>query len=137
MKLAQPDGEVLLLQKRRRQTYAAQELKRFLQAACESEDDTITYEELTNALRNQKMIEFLELEGLSHTDILGFFAMMSRTAESFALDLESFANGCLRMKGLATSIDVQLLMFQVQELMSMQQMPMDGNEMSRRGTESP
>merc|ERR1719220_2987654 len=102
MKLAQPDMEALMLQKRREQMRVALEMKEFLQRRCAGDD--VTYDELAQALEDPEMLEFLEQADLSSTDLLAFYALMAASADSdpltskHSLGIDVFAAGCLKMK---------------------------------------
>merc|ERR1712050_192725 len=55
--------------------------------------------------------------GLQVNDIQMFFQMVARTGPSGKIDIEHFVEGCLAMKGGATGLDVQKLLFDATTMM--------------------
>jgi len=57
---------------------------------------------------------FLDLKGLDVNDVSIFFTLLKLMAGKEDLDAEAFTTGCLRMRGVAKSIDLLTLSYQVQ-----------------------
>merc|ERR1740121_1541223 len=80
---------------------------------------TISIEELRSALRNDRIHHKLETFGIHLRDESAFFQTlmaMSGSEEGEDLDADTFVNGCLKMKGHASSLDVFAIYTQVQKL---------------------
>lgn len=115
MKLAQPDFESRMLEKRRRDLDAAKDLRDVLM---DSTDDgqktgTITKEQLKKVGNDMRFRRSLDYHDLDMREAEQFFDTLVLISHNDSIDIDTFVAGCLKMKGVASSIDVQALMFEV------------------------
>eukprot|EP00929_Paragymnodinium_shiwhaense_P059629 TRINITY_DN29855_c0_g1_i2.p1 TRINITY_DN29855_c0_g1~~TRINITY_DN29855_c0_g1_i2.p1 ORF type:complete len:630 (-),score=101.30 TRINITY_DN29855_c0_g1_i2:127-2016(-) len=123
MECAKPDLEDLMLQKRRKDQDDAKKLV----ALCDMIDDdgsrSISRQELEAFMDNEEFRQCFEVRGIDIKDATLFFHTLQAAAgltEDSAVDIETFIGGCLRLKGLASSIDVQTLAFEAKVMHSLQ-----------------
>ena len=112
-RLAQPDLDTLI-QDQRRETYnAGQELKVLFEDAVTDKSQSVSWEEFKEVMSQEKFRHCLEARGVSINDIEVFFKiLMSVNSEaSDEVNINDLINGCLSMKGFATSIDLHSLIF--------------------------
>eukprot|EP00403_Amphidinium_massartii_P023511 CAMPEP_0178388306 /NCGR_PEP_ID=MMETSP0689_2-20121128/9521_1 /TAXON_ID=160604 /ORGANISM="Amphidinium massartii, Strain CS-259" /LENGTH=688 /DNA_ID=CAMNT_0020008697 /DNA_START=139 /DNA_END=2201 /DNA_ORIENTATION=- len=112
MKLAQPDRETLALEQRKREIIEADEMTRLCEEMDMDQSGTINAAEVGAVLRSRRMRAHLAVLGLEIRDAEMFFGMLASATENHEVDIHSFVSGCMRMKGNATSLDLQGLGFQ-------------------------
>jgi len=116
MQFAQPDRENLALEKRKQQVQDSAELRRIFQelkaSSGQSGDDTISKTDFLNAMRQPRLRSLLHTLGLDIRDARIFFSMLVAANEGGSVDIDQFVDGCMRLKGPATSIDLQSVMLQ-------------------------
>eukprot|EP00928_Gymnodinium_smaydae_P097896 TRINITY_DN897_c0_g1_i2.p1 TRINITY_DN897_c0_g1~~TRINITY_DN897_c0_g1_i2.p1 ORF type:complete len:596 (+),score=142.58 TRINITY_DN897_c0_g1_i2:176-1963(+) len=111
-KLAQPDIDALLIEKRQKDLTDAKELIDIFHEIDTDGSRGIGWEEFEHLATTSKMGTFLEVRGIEIKDAKTMFKMLCSLSDGSEVDLKSFVNGCIRMKGLATSIDLHSLSFQ-------------------------
>jgi len=117
MSLAQPDREEVMLQKRRTDKKAAQELKEIiLKLNTEGDDATISEEELMAMHDDPEVMDRFEMAGLDIHDVHMFFGTLSKITGEEEIDIDTFVEHAFQMKGTASSLDVQVILFQVQDI---------------------
>merc|ERR1740123_2939013 len=116
MKLAKPDEEALVMERKQQEMQDAVELRTLLKEVDENGDGTITQGELEKALQMVRIRHKFELLGVDMRDANMFFTTLSSIMCSDALSIDHFIDGCLRMKGPASSLDVQAIGIQVRDL---------------------
>merc|ERR1740123_513208 len=94
----------------------AQDLKNLIEELDEEGTGLISYEELVVINQDPRVRELFEKAGLNVRDASNFFQTLSRLVGQDALDIDSFVAGSMKMKGFASSLDVQAIIFQVQEM---------------------
>lgn len=107
MKLAQPDVEQLALERRKRDAHDMSELKRICANLDKDGDGEITWSEFNNLVENPRVKGHLATLGLDVRDAKNFFGILASYEPIITLD--AFVAGCVRLKGTATSIDLQSL----------------------------
>mmetsp|Transcript_41825 Transcript_41825/g.94076 ORF Transcript_41825/g.94076 Transcript_41825/m.94076 type:complete len:699 (+) Transcript_41825:155-2251(+) len=112
MKLAQPDRETLALEQRKREIIEADEMMQLCEEMDMDQSGTINAQEVGAVLRSRRMRAHLAVLGLEIRDAEMFFKMLAAVTENDEVDIHSFVSGCMRMKGNATSLDLQGLGFQ-------------------------
>jgi len=112
MKLAAPDRENLALELRRTLMSEAETLWRFCKEMDVDGSGTISAEEFRAQMENDRFKAHLQVMGLCIQDAEIFFNMMLAADEAEEVDIECFVYGCMRLKGHATSIDLQSLVYQ-------------------------
>jgi len=73
----------------------------------------ISLNEFVKALENEKVKTYLQLQGLDVKDAEMFFRMLLSASYSDEIDISAFVEGATKMKGMATAVDLQTLMFQM------------------------
>jgi len=112
MKLAKPDLDDLLLEKRKDDLLAACELKDLFMSIHGRDSGSLSLDEFEESLKDVRITSYFELKGLSITHASLFFRMLASLNDTHEIDVETFVSGCLRMKGLASNIDVIALLYQ-------------------------
>mmetsp|Transcript_113252 Transcript_113252/g.293125 ORF Transcript_113252/g.293125 Transcript_113252/m.293125 type:complete len:784 (-) Transcript_113252:100-2451(-) len=111
MKLAQPDREALALERRKKQNNDAEELKRlFIQMGAKT--GILTNDEFKRQMRRSKVVAHFAVLGLDVKDANSFFETLAAASENNEVDIKTFVDGCMRLKGPATSIDLQSVAFE-------------------------
>lgn len=140
MQMAQPDLDSKMFEKRRAENEAAQELRALALELDTDKSGSITLDEVLRMAEDSRIRHLFQLFDIEIADVELFFQMMSQQVGSSELDIEVFVATCLKMKGGASSADVQMLIFQTkafqEELASLSQR-MDtadgGGEMAASG----
>lgn len=110
---AQPDRESMALEQRRLEDAEALEMKKLLLAMDKDNSRTLTLKELVDASEDLYVKAYLRKLGLDTHDMVMFFNLMSQQSRTSELPLEDFLQKLGRMKGGATAMDLQSLMFEV------------------------
>mmetsp|Transcript_21335 Transcript_21335/g.61685 ORF Transcript_21335/g.61685 Transcript_21335/m.61685 type:complete len:643 (-) Transcript_21335:28-1956(-) len=118
MKLAQPDRDTLALKHRANEIAQKEELRRMCQEM-NGYRDAFKKEDFQQALNHSKYRNYLQIIGLDIKDATLFFDMLASANEG-EVDIEDFINGCMRLKGAATSIDMQHLVFETKMMHKLQ-----------------
>eukprot|EP00927_Polykrikos_kofoidii_P082340 TRINITY_DN8166_c0_g1_i9.p1 TRINITY_DN8166_c0_g1~~TRINITY_DN8166_c0_g1_i9.p1 ORF type:complete len:607 (-),score=85.15 TRINITY_DN8166_c0_g1_i9:9-1829(-) len=123
MKLAQPDIELLLLEKQRQDLNDRDELKALIRSSLgdpgnERDTGRIGLNEFVALTTDTRFLNFFQLRGLDIKDAEMFYEMLASISDTKDVDLSTFVSGCLRMKGFATSIDLHSLSFETKAVLS-------------------
>merc|ERR1719171_2977142 len=95
----------------------------FLEADLDG-DGSVSYDEFQNHLKDNRVkayLRTLDLEAAEAEDLFGLLDLDG----SGSVDIEELVMGCLKLKGQAKSIDVQLLMYENQHMMDQMKNTMD------------
>jgi len=114
--LATPDRMARTMQKRRADAVLAQDLREFLEDLDVDNSGTITREEFSAIAANPTMQAMLKVMGLDIRDASMFFDMVSKCGEDDAVEISLLAEALMRIKGEATSFDVQAVAFRTHML---------------------
>eukprot|EP00929_Paragymnodinium_shiwhaense_P101539 TRINITY_DN6469_c0_g2_i1.p1 TRINITY_DN6469_c0_g2~~TRINITY_DN6469_c0_g2_i1.p1 ORF type:complete len:795 (-),score=151.94 TRINITY_DN6469_c0_g2_i1:385-2769(-) len=79
------------------------------QIADENESGTLSLEEFEALMENEDIQDFFVAKGLEVKNATTFFRMISAVNEDGEVPLADFVGACLRLKGAASSIDLQML----------------------------
>jgi len=110
MKLAQPDRDRKSLERRQEEILIQRELCRLSVEMDTDATGTISKGEFTDFLQRGKLRAQLSVLGLDIQDAEIFFEVLSHASDGGEVLIEDFVRGCMRLKGLATSIDMQTLL---------------------------
>merc|ERR1719203_70401 len=91
-------------------------LNKLIGAVDDDNSGTITLDELTAALRDPQVAHRFELCGITVREVQLFFSTLAAIMKAEELSIEDFTRGCLRMRGQASAMDMQIVYFQVTEL---------------------
>merc|ERR1712190_418929 len=86
-----------------------------LRVICAEMDDDndrrICWDEFSRQIRTGKLRAYLSTLGLNIKDAESFFKILMTMGDGDSVNIEAFIQGCLRMQGQATSLDIQTLLF--------------------------
>eukprot|EP00434_Breviolum_minutum_P023083 symbB.v1.2.020368.t1/scaffold1709.1/size105151/2 len=120
MKLAQPDLESMIHEKNIKDAKDAGDLSRlFLPFTSKNEEgeDVISFEQIRAAAEQPRFRQDLTVRGVDIKNVEIFFKMLSAVNEG-GVNLQTLVSACVRMKGVATSIDLQSVSFEIQLISS-------------------
>lgn len=120
MKLAQPDLESMIHEKNIKDAKDAGDLARlFLPFTSKNDegDDVISFEQIPAAADQPRFRQDLTVRGVDIKNVEIFFKMLSAVNEG-GVKLQTLVSACVRMKGVATSIDLQSVSFEIQMISS-------------------
>jgi len=119
LKLAQPDREAMALECRRLEIEEAKALRILGQEIDVIGSGTIKATDFYSKIGNDKLKACLQVLGLNINDAQLFFQMLCTTDDE--VDIDEFVKGCMKLKGGATSIDMQSVLFQTRLIHKTQQ----------------
>lgn len=131
MKLAKPDHEDLFVQRQQEEAQMAQMLRDLFHEVDSDASGVISIDELREASLDGRVLHKFEMLGITVRDVHTFFSTLTAMAHSEAIGVETFVDGCLKMKGPASSLDVQAIGCQVQDVLT------DVRKLKRRSAETP
>lgn len=108
MKLAEPDVAEIVMEKRKADAQEVQELKRLCSSLDVDGSGLISEAEFAVQMRNPSsyLRTYLEGLGLDKMAVKRFFAMLSDGSGTQEVDVETFAQGCLKIRTPATALDM-------------------------------
>jgi len=112
--LAQPDLDSQVLEKRRKDIADAKDLMGLMKAMDDSNSGTISLDAFKMFLDQPRFRAFFEIRNIDIRDMEMFFRMLRTVTDNDEIKLDMLVNGLLRMRGVATNIDLQMLQFQFQ-----------------------
>lgn len=121
MRIAAPDRDAEILQQRRKDTADSEELKAIMREALLVPEEVgdaflISKELFAVTLKNPKIHGYLATLGLDVKDVDLFFDTLAANSGEKEMRIDEFVAHAIRMKGLASSIDVQGLAIQMRML---------------------
>merc|ERR1740121_1716149 len=115
MKLAKPDEEVQMFERRQEERAAAEDLRRLIMEELDlDKDGVISLDELETLALDDRVRHKFEMRGLEIKDAEVFFPTLTSISDTDTLSIDDFVTGCMKMKGPASSLDVHALDFQMQ-----------------------
>jgi hypothetical protein len=112
MKLAQPDRDAMALQVRKNEVHERKELLQLVKDLDINQDGVLDKEEFSKHLQHGKLKAYLAVLGLDIAEAETFLKVLTEAAQDAPVGIEDFVDGCLRMKGSASSLDMQTLLFE-------------------------
>mmetsp|Transcript_16933 Transcript_16933/g.34340 ORF Transcript_16933/g.34340 Transcript_16933/m.34340 type:complete len:212 (-) Transcript_16933:2-637(-) len=106
MKLGQPEVDHLAFAQRKQDLEDAAELRKVFRQIDTDGSGTLTAQEFAEAVQNERFRAQLAVLGLDIKDAEKFFRVVTDLG---VVDMEFFVDGCLRLKGSASNIDLQTL----------------------------
>merc|ERR1712176_1255998 len=114
---SQPDREELILEQRRKTLKDVEELKRICEALDIHGTGKVDHDAFMDAMQNDLMVAYMGSVGLEVHDVELFFAILVESTEvTHGVDIERFVEGCMAMKGNATSLDLQRQLYETRRL---------------------
>lgn len=134
MRLATPDVEVLMLERERRDLSDTKELfklctEHLRPVDADAEEQSITFEEFITFMRDDRFKLYFDVRGIDVKDAEMFFRLLISTTNGSnggkdqrdaRVNLQAFVQGCMTLKGVASSIDLHTLSFEVKVMHSAQ-----------------
>eukprot|EP00747_Dinoflagellata_sp_TGD_P170630 gnl/TRDRNA2_/TRDRNA2_202674_c0_seq1.p1 gnl/TRDRNA2_/TRDRNA2_202674_c0~~gnl/TRDRNA2_/TRDRNA2_202674_c0_seq1.p1 ORF type:complete len:631 (+),score=115.14 gnl/TRDRNA2_/TRDRNA2_202674_c0_seq1:58-1950(+) len=111
IKNAQPDRNAMIFEQRRQELAEATSMKNFCGMMDHDDSGSISLDKLQMCLKDDRARAYLALQGLHVQDIELFFKLLADGSGSTEVDIELFAEGCMKMKGSANAMDMQTLLF--------------------------
>merc|ERR1712232_877895 len=95
----------------------AKDLRRLFDKADVDRTGRISRRDFDKANACGMMRDLLELMGFQYHDFMDFFELVSSQSETDdnSVEIESFVDGCMRLKGAATSFDMKSLMMELRD----------------------
>jgi len=113
MKYAVPDREAIALQQHKKDLSEAEALRQLCMDIDRDNSGRITLHTFCETYEsNPRLRDHLAVLGLDIYDAQRFFEILSAFHNDEHVDIDSFVSYCLRLRGFATSIDLQNLMLQ-------------------------
>jgi hypothetical protein len=109
MKLAQPDPYTRALEQRKAEILEADELRHACKRLDKGHSGYISAEEFESEIQHGKLRAHLRVLGLDMRDPRKFFCALQYASGQTDVDIDAFVTGCLKLKGPASSIDLQSL----------------------------
>jgi len=119
LKLSRPDNDVRLMQKWREDMAVANDLKLTIASLDENENGLVTRDEWLRMSELKEVRTYFEIADLEIKDANEFFDAVANMTGSDEVDVDSFVEGCMKVKGAATSVDQQVLLFQIRDIKTM------------------
>eukprot|EP00747_Dinoflagellata_sp_TGD_P217702 gnl/TRDRNA2_/TRDRNA2_90070_c0_seq1.p1 gnl/TRDRNA2_/TRDRNA2_90070_c0~~gnl/TRDRNA2_/TRDRNA2_90070_c0_seq1.p1 ORF type:complete len:730 (+),score=165.39 gnl/TRDRNA2_/TRDRNA2_90070_c0_seq1:82-2190(+) len=116
MKVSEPERDDLLTDLRKQHTEEVEDVKDLCRKIDLDNSGTISWTEFETCAEDEVMKTYMSLLGLDVKDAAMFFDSLAEAGGSDEVDIDSFVEGCLRMKGPASGIDLQCLSLQVKVL---------------------
>jgi len=97
-------------------------LEQDLRAMCHEADldgtGKISLQEWEQALVNGKMHSYLDMMGFRVHDVMEFFRLLAKHEPTGDIDIGTFVRGCMRLKGSASSFDMQSVVLSTKAMSS-------------------
>mmetsp|Transcript_123767 Transcript_123767/g.395480 ORF Transcript_123767/g.395480 Transcript_123767/m.395480 type:complete len:702 (-) Transcript_123767:2-2107(-) len=112
LRCAQPDLESLALTQRAQNISDGGELLEILRMLDTDNSDTISFQEFYALAYNQKLRQYLTIHNIDIKNVESLFNILSAVAKSDEVPCPIFVNALLRLKGIATSLDLNTFSFE-------------------------
>lgn len=119
MRLAEPDHSTLLLRKRREDKKTAKELAELIRVLDKDGEGMISWEDMRSLHEHEDIRDYFDMAGINISDVEIFFQTLTKIAGTDLIDIDTFVESCLQMRGVATSLDMQTLLVQLHEVQYM------------------
>jgi len=116
MKLAKPDEEAIMLERREEEIDTARRLRELIKSMDADGSGHITFSELEFAARHAHVQKRFEMLGITLRDVKVFFVTLCSIVGTNRLSIDRFVDSCMKMKGPASGLDVQAISFQIREV---------------------
>merc|ERR1712032_1026045 len=112
---------MLMMEKRRKDTADARQLNELFAKLGVDDESGISVADFERCVQNRDLEAFLNARGIDIKDAKTFFTMLSESmGATDQVDIGTVVGSCLRIKGLATSIDLHILRYEVRMLQQKQ-----------------
>jgi hypothetical protein len=115
MKVLTPDPETIADEHVRMEREHAQKLVSLCKAVDTDHSGKLTKEKFEHGMRRQNIPKLLRMMGLQKHHILEFFNSLAKASDDDGqVDIDTFVNGCMLLKGASTNFDLQKMHAEVQ-----------------------
>ncbi|CAK0814130.1 unnamed protein product [Prorocentrum cordatum] len=112
LQLAKPDAEKALLQKRKMELRDRHSIRRMMEKCDVDGSGRMSREEFIRLMSHSDFQSFLEDRGIEIKEAVTFFSMVAAAIGTDEVDLDVLASSCLRIRGFATGIDLNVLRYE-------------------------
>lgn len=113
-KLGQADDDDAIEEKMNDEKDQRESLRRLFTKLDTDRSGEIDLEELKENLKDPEVVQYFDHHGLRIRDVKLFFKTLGTTGNYSSVPLEAFVDGCVKLQGDATSLDVQVLRLHMQ-----------------------
>jgi hypothetical protein len=113
---ARADREELALQERMKEKEDQQALRRVFSALDVSGDGFLTHDEFQSLMQKDEVVNLLWYLEINIEGLEMFFKMLEKAGGSGTVTLDDFIDNCFKLKGMASSLDVALIGFDLKLL---------------------
>lgn len=117
--ISRKDRELVTRNEMEKNMQYAQSIRRFFHEADEDGTGTLSWEEFEKYLQNDKVQAYFQSFELDVTQARTLFKLLDLD-ESNDVGIDEFIEGCMRMKGPARSIDVNMLLYESEKFIERQ-----------------
>lgn len=114
--LAQPDQDQQMLKMKRQDLLDARTLLQLIEGLDDDHSGTLTIGEFKKLMTDAAIQKFFAFKGIDIKDAELFFHMLEAAAKATEIRTETVTNGLMRMRGYATNLDLQAVIFQISML---------------------
>lgn len=113
VEMSRGDDDCLMLEYRRKNALVTNELKKIFSSIHSASNGAITGDEFMESMKDEGVQALLADVGLEIHDAHWFFKMLLSLSDSDSVDIQHFVEACMKLKGKATSLDVQCIIFEL------------------------
>lgn len=122
--LAQPDREHIILEECRKKQESAKEFRHICSLLDHQQTGTISRAAFMDSMKNVHMQSYMAATGIEIKNVALFFDMLGFSEDNGTyhdeVSIERFVEGCMNLRGAATSFDMQKLLSHVDSLIRQQ-----------------
>jgi len=130
IKLSSSDRDQVILENLEQEESFAHEIKMLFHKIDANGSGTVSWEELEPQLRDPAVQSYLASLELTIQDAGLFFRMLSEHSSQAnkEVDIDTFVDGCMRVKGPAMGLDLQAVNFSIRQIQEQQQISQELNQ---------
>lgn len=112
MQASLPDKDSMVFEMRRKEWHELAEVKRLCHQMDFNQSGAISWQEFKDRLADPTVKAYLHSLGLEVKDAYMFFETLRSISGGEEVDIDAFVEGCMKMRGAATGIDLAAVSFQ-------------------------
>merc|ERR1712194_392491 len=127
MHVAKPGVEAMMLDKHHQDMEDAKELTEMVSEMDTADSGKITFSDFMSYMKEEKFRLYFDVRGLNVKDTSMFFKMLSSASRGSSKDAEgeddedtvdvrAFVTGCMRLKGVASCMDLYTLSWEIKQM---------------------
>mmetsp|Transcript_12194 Transcript_12194/g.27571 ORF Transcript_12194/g.27571 Transcript_12194/m.27571 type:complete len:641 (-) Transcript_12194:64-1986(-) len=113
MRIATPSLQQQMAEKKVRDDHDARDFYRVCKRLDEDDSGTLSCEEFSKFTSNPEFKQYFEVSGLDVRNAENFFHSLTKVTGVQEMDLGLFVSVCMRLRGMASSVDVHMLMVEM------------------------